>query len=71
MITSSDDPVVVTGLGIISPAGCTIETFFDSICTGKSAISKLERFDPTPFKCQIAAQVNDYFSAFDAILTDC
>eukprot|EP01036_Dinobryon_divergens_P024251 gene24251-32683_t len=54
------DPVVVTGLGIISPAGCTIETFFDSICTGKSAVSKLERFDATPFKCQIAAQIKDF-----------
>ena len=51
------DPIVVTGMGIISPAGCTLDSFFDSICNGKSAVAKLERFDASPFKCQIAAQV--------------
>jgi len=54
------DPIVVTGLGIVSPSGFSAVSFFDNICQGKSAVSKLERFDPTPFKCQIAAQIKDF-----------
>lgn len=54
------DPIVVTGLGIISPSGFSAVSFFDNICQGNSAVSKLERFDPSPFKCQIAAQIKDF-----------
>eukprot|EP01041_Mallomonas_annulata_P010034 gene10034-20896_t len=54
------EKIVVTGLGIISPNGNTVNTFFDNICNGVSGISKLDRFDPTPFKCQIAGQIRDF-----------
>lgn len=55
-----DEVVVVTGLGIISPVGSTAGAFFDNICAGQSGVSRLDRFDPAPFKCQIAAQVRDF-----------
>ena len=35
--------VVVTGLGIVSPYGCGIEKFWNSIITGKSGIKKFTR----------------------------
>jgi 3-oxoacyl-[acyl-carrier-protein] synthase II len=54
------EKVVVTGLGIISPSGNNVPMFFDNICNGVSSISKVDRFDPTPFKCQIAGQVKDF-----------
>lgn len=57
---SNPETIVVTGLGVISPAGVTVPTFFDSICNGKSGISKLTRFDTTQFKCQIAGQIHDF-----------
>lgn len=55
-----DQTIVVTGLGVISPCGHTPEVFFDRICNGPSAISTLDRFDPAPYKCKVAAQIRDF-----------
>lgn len=55
-----DKTIVVTGLGIISPSGIGATEFFDNICAGKTAVGKVDRFDASPFKCQIAAQVNNF-----------
>ena len=54
------EKIVVTGLGVISPVGKTHEEFFNNICNGVSGIAKIDRFDPTPFKCQIGGQVKDF-----------
>ena len=54
------EKIVVTGLGIVSPVGCEVPLFFDNLCNGVSGITKLDRFDPAPFKCQIAGQVKDF-----------
>ncbi len=55
-----EERVVVTGLGIISPSGNSVNTFYDNVFNGKSAVSKVDRFDPERFKCQIAAQIRDF-----------
>lgn len=52
--------IVVTGLGIISPVGHSAGQFFDSICQGTSGIGRIDRFDASPFKCQIGAQVRNF-----------
>lgn len=52
--------IVVTGLGIISPAGNTVQAFFDNICEGNSPIAGVTRFNAEAFKCQIAAEVKDF-----------
>lgn len=54
------EKIVVTGLGIISPNGNSADVFFDNICNGVSGISKVDRFDASPFKCQIAGQIKDF-----------
>jgi 3-oxoacyl-[acyl-carrier-protein] synthase II len=56
----SSQTIVVTGLGVVSPSGNTANQLFDNICNGVSAISKVDRFDATPFKCQIAEQVRNF-----------
>ena len=60
MSAADQERVVVTGLGVISPNGNTVTEFFDNLCDGNSGITKMERFDPEPFKCQIAGQVKDF-----------
>lgn len=57
---SPEQTIVVTGMGVISPAGQTVTSFFDSICSGVSSVDKLTRFDCSKYKCQIAAQVNGF-----------
>ena len=51
--------VVVTGLGAVSPVGCGVATFWQSISAGKSGIGRIDRFDPADFAVQIAGQVRD------------
>jgi len=52
--------VVVTGLGTVSPIGCTIDKFWRSLLEGKSGVRRLSRFDPTYYTCKIGAEVIDF-----------
>lgn len=52
--------VVVTGMGIVSPLGNSVDKFWAGLVAGTSAIERLTRFDPARFAVQIAAQVNDF-----------
>jgi 3-oxoacyl-[acyl-carrier-protein] synthase II len=58
--------VVVTGLGIVSPVGSTIDSAWSDICNGKSGISKIEVFDASDFSVQISGAVKG-FNAEDYI----
>ncbi len=52
--------VVVTGLGVISPIGSEREGFWAGLRRAQSAVQAITRFDPGPFRSQVAAQVNDF-----------
>ena len=52
--------VVVTGLGIISPVGNTIQEAWDNILAGKSGITRVTRFDPARLSSQIAGEVKGF-----------
>ena len=52
--------VAVTGLGIVSPVGSTIEKAWANITAGKSGISKIDCFDASAFSVQIAGQTRDF-----------
>ena len=63
--------VVITGLGMISPVGNTVETGWDALLKGQSGITRITRFDPSLFSAQIAGEVKgfnveDYISAKEA-----
>jgi len=47
--------VVVTGLGLVTPVGCGVETAWKNILSGKSGASKIEHFDTSDLACKIAA----------------
>jgi 3-oxoacyl-[acyl-carrier-protein] synthase II len=52
--------VVVTGLGVVSPVGNDVATFWNSLIEGKSGIRRIDRFDPSDYPCQIAGIVKDF-----------
>jgi len=52
--------VVVTGLGIISPVGNTIQAAWDTLVAGRSGIARITRFDPTPFASHVAGEVKGF-----------
>jgi 3-oxoacyl-[acyl-carrier-protein] synthase II len=49
--------VVITGIGALTGFGRGRDLLVDSVFAGKSCIRRLDRFDPTPYACQIGAQV--------------
>jgi 3-oxoacyl-[acyl-carrier-protein] synthase II len=52
--------VAITGLGIISPLGNDVEQSWQNLLAGKSGITKITRFDASPFASQIAGEVKDF-----------
>ena len=52
--------VVITGLGIISPVGNSIESAWQNIIAGRSGISRITRFDVSAFPVQVAGEVKDF-----------
>lgn len=52
--------VVLTGLGVVSPVGNDVPTFWDSLLKGKSGISRITYFDSTNFPSQIAGEVKNF-----------
>jgi 3-oxoacyl-[acyl-carrier-protein] synthase II len=52
--------VVVTGMGIVSPVGNTVEESWANLLAAKSGIGRITRFDPTPFNSHIAGEVKGF-----------
>jgi len=52
--------VVITGIGVISPVGNDLETFWKSLVEGKSGIGKIQAFDISAYDCQIAGEVRNF-----------
>ncbi|MDR3167691.1 MAG: beta-ketoacyl-ACP synthase II [Treponema sp.] len=52
--------VVVTGMGLISPIGKSVEEFKTSLVEGKSGIGRITLFDTTGFEVAIAGEVKDF-----------
>ena len=52
--------VAVTGLGIISPIGQDKDSVWDSLVKGRSGLTRITRWDPTPYEAQISGEVNDF-----------
>jgi len=52
--------VAVTGIGAITPVGMGRDGLWDGLRREKSAVKALTRFDPSPWRSQTAAQVDDF-----------
>jgi 3-oxoacyl-(acyl-carrier-protein) synthase len=55
---ASADPVVVTGVGLVTPLGPSAEECWRRCLDGDSAIGPLRRFDTDAFACRSAAEVD-------------
>ena len=51
---------VITGLGVVSPVGNTVDEFWDSIKNGISGIDFITKFDTTDYKVKIAGEVKNF-----------
>jgi len=53
-------PVVVTGIGVLSCNGLGRRAYWDALQQGSSGVRKIQRFDVSPFPCQIGGELWDF-----------
>ena len=52
--------VWITGLGVITACGTGLDAFRAGLRAARSPVKRIDRFDPSPFRSQVAAQVDDF-----------
>jgi 3-oxoacyl-[acyl-carrier-protein] synthase II len=52
--------VAITGMGIVSPIGCTLESFWSALASGQSGIHPIESFPTDELPTRIAGTVRDF-----------
>jgi 3-oxoacyl-[acyl-carrier-protein] synthase II len=55
-----DRRVVITGIGCVTPIGQGADGLWEGLKRRESAVRRIDRFDPSPFRSHIAAQVDDF-----------
>ena len=56
----TDRRVVVTGLGVVTPLGHDLETFWNNLISGQCGIDRITAFDAAAFDTQIAGEVRNF-----------
>lgn len=52
--------VVITGMGMISPLGNTLDDSWDSLLSGRSGVGPITQFDASALPCRVAGEVKDF-----------
>jgi 3-oxoacyl-[acyl-carrier-protein] synthase II len=52
--------VVISGVGPVSGLGLGIEPTWEGVCAGRSAVGRIEAFDPSGFGCQVGGEVEAF-----------
>lgn len=51
---------VITGLGVVTPLGNTVEEYWNGLKNGVCGIDYIKKFDTTDYKVKIAAEIKDF-----------
>jgi 3-oxoacyl-[acyl-carrier-protein] synthase II len=57
---NGDRRVVISGIGVVTPIGNDVPTFWDNLKNGVSGIERFDAFDSTDYDCKIAGQVRNF-----------
>ena len=52
--------VAITGMGVVSALGNSLDTYWDNLVNGRSGIRKISLFDASDLPCQIAGEIPDF-----------
>jgi len=61
--TSQRRRIVITGVGVVSPLGQGIDSFWQNITAGRCGIDQITAFDSEGYACTIAGEVKDFDAA--------
>lgn len=56
----SEQRVVITGLGTVTPIGIGVKDFFEGLKNGQNGIAKVTHFDVTDYRAKLAAEVKGF-----------
>ena len=59
-MTSERRRVWITGIGVVTAIGTGVDAFRAGLRAGVSPVRRIDRFDPSEFRSQVAAQVDDF-----------
>jgi 3-oxoacyl-[acyl-carrier-protein] synthase II len=59
-MTDARRRAVITGLGLVTPIGIGTEAVWQRLHQPRSAVQCIDRFDSSPFRSHVAAQINDF-----------
>ena len=57
---NTDRRVVITGMGVVTPIGKDLDTFWHNLRNGVSGIGRIQAFDTSAYDCQIAGEIRDF-----------
>lgn len=50
----------MTGMGVVTPVGNDVQSFWSALCAGRSGIDTITAFDPSGFSSRIGGEVKDF-----------
>jgi 3-oxoacyl-[acyl-carrier-protein] synthase II len=59
-ISSNSMRVVITGMGVVSPIGCDVQSYWQGLIKGRSGIEHIDTFNASHYPCRIAGQALDF-----------
>ncbi len=59
-LVGSGRRVVITGMGVVTPLGCTLDEFWRNITAGRSGVGPITSFDASAYTTRIAAEIRDF-----------
>ena len=59
-MTQQPRKIAVTGLGVVSPVGNDVSTFWESLKSGVCGIGPITKFDTENYKVKVAGEVRDF-----------
>jgi 3-oxoacyl-[acyl-carrier-protein] synthase II len=57
---NTDRRVVITGMGVLTPIGNDLDTFWHNLQNGVSGIDRIKAFDTSAYDCQIGGELKNF-----------
>src|SRR5262245_26004754 len=52
--------VVITGMGVVTPLGCTVDRYWDGLITGRNGIGPTTNFDVTNYETKFSGECREF-----------